>query len=218
MPPWGAALLMSAAVLLIGGPIAFFYHQVRHRSRGMRQAGAELGLSPLPDCPAEAVEELTQFHLFSEGRHRKVSNRMRGAAGGVDVELFDYEYTYGSEESLESPKQTVLCFRVPGLELPRFTLRPKKLRHKVASLFGYQDLAIPGHAEFARNYLLRGPDEAAVRGLFYEGLVAYYDSHPGLSTEGCGDLLVYYRAAKLVEPGALGAFLDEGLRMLELFR
>jgi hypothetical protein len=218
MAAWGTALLLSAFVLLIGGPIAYFYRQRRRRTEGMRQAAAELGLDFLPGSPSDPAAEFSRFHLFSEGRHRRVSNRMRGDTGGVDVEVFDYEYTFGTEESLESPRQTVLCFRVPGLELPRFTLRPKKVLHKVAALFGYQDLAIPGHPEFARNYLLRGPDEAALRGLFYEGLVAYYDARPGLSTEGCGDLLVYYRAARLVDPGALRAFLGEGLGLLALFR
>jgi len=102
--------------------------------------------------------------------------------------------------------------------LPTFSLRPKKTVHRIAALLGYQDIVMGNHPEFTRNYLLRGPDVTAIRGLFYEGLVAFYDAHPGLSTEGRGDLLLYYRSARRVEPEALLEFLREGSKIVALFQ
>jgi hypothetical protein len=98
---------------------------------------------------------------------------MRGHVDGLDVEIFEYVCTYGSEESLEVERQTVICFRVPGLDLPTFSLRPKKTHHRIAVWLGYQDITMTKHPDFTREYLLCGPDEAAIRGLFYEGWVAF---------------------------------------------
>ena len=53
---------------------------------------------------------------------------------------------------------------------------------------------------------------------FYERLVAFYDANPGLSTEGRGELLIYYRSDRRVAPEALHDFLREGLKILALFR
>src|SRR5262249_111525 len=39
MPPWGTALLLSAVVLLIGGPVAFYYRPTPRRTRGGPRGG-----------------------------------------------------------------------------------------------------------------------------------------------------------------------------------
>ncbi len=60
--------------------------------------------------------------------------------------------------------------------------------------------------------------EEAVRNIFTDGLLAYYDKHKGLSTEGDGDILMFYREGKKVPPQNIQSFIEEGLVIFNLVR
>jgi len=88
---------------------------------------------------------------------------------------------------------------VSGLvRLPSFILRPENLFHKIGESFGYRDIDFDSHPVFSKQYLLRAADEQACRGLFTKGILDHYDQRAGLSTEGDGDSLLFYRASKRV--------------------
>ena len=112
-------------VLMIAGPIFHYLRRERRRTQRMEQAAKEMGLSFARHGPPDIPAELSRFNLFSEGRYRRISHLMKGQADGVEVQIFDYRFTYGSDDSVETPTQTVICFRVPGLDLPAFSLRPR---------------------------------------------------------------------------------------------
>ena len=50
-----------------------------------------------------------------------------------------------------------------------------------------QDINFERWPEFSKNYLLRGRNEEAVRTLFTDDILAYYNQTAGLSTEGNGE-------------------------------
>lgn len=218
MPFPFTTVLLAVLAFLVVGTVLFFRQMERRRCERMERAARALGFS-FAARKKDVPPELTGFQLFSVGRYRWVSNRMAGRVRGVEVELFDYEYTQDAGETgIHNPHQTVFCARAAGMDLPAFALRPKRALHKLAAWFGDQDIAIAGHPDFTRDYLLRGPDEPAVRALFHESLVRFYDEHPGLCTEGRRDILLVYRAERQVDPEDLGAFLAEGLNIQALYR
>jgi hypothetical protein len=112
----------------------------------------------------------------------------------------------------------VACFQFEGPALPTFSLRPEHVWDKIGFWFGYQHIEFGSHLGFSRNYLLRGNDEAAIRRVFTDAVLAFYEQNPGLSTEGSGNLLLFYRHSVRVGPEGVCPFLDEGLKVLSLYR
>jgi hypothetical protein len=209
-------LFLVLIALLLACTVGVLYLLQRHRRQGFERAAREMGFTFSPMGDGGIVSRFGRFQLFSQGQGRIVRNLMEGSARGCEVKIFDYEHSRGDDTP--DPHQTVICFNAPGLLLPTFSLRPKKTLHKIATLFGYQEITFAGYPFFQQNYLLRGPDEAAIRDVFDEEVVAFFDGYVGVSAEGSGPLLIFYRAGERVEPVRLRAFMEDGFNVLALFR
>lgn len=160
---------------------------------------------------------LDEFHLFSNGRRRKIRNVLSGKAGELDVRVFDYTYHTGGNNKSRAHRQTVMHFEGDQLDLPRFALRPERLYHRIGQVFGYQDIDFDTNPKFSASYLLRGEDERSVRDLFSDEALTFYEGSEKLSTEAAGRHLIHYRARKRVKPNALEEFIKQGVRVLTLF-
>ena len=202
------------------GVLAFgvmLYYREKQRREDLQSVAGKLGFSFSPDGDANLLHRLGQFHLFSQGRSRKVRNLMRGEIQDIAVSLFDYRYTTGSGKHSHTHAQTVVLFESERLALPFFTLRPEGLFHKMAGAFGYEDIDFDGSSDFSDAYLLKGTDEDQIRAIFGPEVQAYCTRHGHLWTEGEGGQLVHYHADRRVDPERIESWLQEGLDVLDLF-
>ncbi len=142
---------------------------------------------------------------------------LHGETRNLELAIFDYRYTIGHGKNSRTHRQSVIYFGAAALALPPFELRPEGVFHRVGSAFGYQDIDFETHAQFSRTYLLRGDTEEGVRGLFSDELLEFFETHPGLSVEGGGNQLVFYRRKKRIEPDGTQEFMEEGTEVLTLF-
>ena len=210
-------------VLIIGGiivllAVGFVVAMLVERKRvaALKSIAEEIGLTFYPKGDDALRSRLKGFHLFSQGHARKISNLLHGKARDIECSIFDYQYTTSSDKSSRNYSQTVICFRSPALHLPAFSLRPEHIFHRI--LPGYRDIDFEGYSGFSKAYLLMGENEDAVRALFSDRVLAFYDNNKGLSTEGEGDCLVHYHESKRVKPAELRAFMEKGFQVLELFQ
>ena len=212
-------LVVVSGLLLLG---AFFYFCARwvakKRTERFQQVAEELGLPFFPKGDESLVDLLDHLHLFSQGRAKKIANMLHGETDDVELAIFDYRYTVGRGKNSRTYKQSVIYFRSAAFALPQFDLRPEGLLHKIGGAFGYQDIDFDTHPGFSGSYLLRGEDETAIRDLFTDDLLAFFESQKKISVEGGGDQLVFYRAGKRIKPDEVGEFTQEGFRILHLFR
>jgi hypothetical protein len=163
-------------------------------------------------------DALAGFHLFSQGHSRLISNVLAGKFNDIPVTVMDYKYTTGGGKSSHRWSQTVIVIESPKLALPVFILRPENIFDKIGSAFGKKDINFETSPLFSKRYLLRGDDEASIRRIFNEWTLQYYEQHPGLSTEGGGRKLIYYRISKSVTPDKIESFLQEGYEIYGLFK
>jgi hypothetical protein len=213
-----SVLILSAVALFIATPIAIHVFKLRKRTNDLRRTASELGFTFSPYGDMDTFEQLSAFPLLhSKASATQLSNVMRGMADGLEVKIFDYEYRTGSEESLEDKRQTVICFRSPELDVPEFTLRPKNLFHKIAAFFGYPEVVVADHPLFSKSYILRGQDGPAVRKLFHEDVLLYFERCSNFSAEGKGSQFLLYRAGKLVEWDDVRFLVQQGFEILEMF-
>ena len=91
--------------------------------------------------------------------------------------------------------------------MPEFTLAPEHCVAPGRPVFGYQDIDFEASEEFSKHYLLRGPDEAAIRAAFGAEALGFFAQNPGWSVESCGGSLAVYRAGKRCKPEQVQPFL-----------
>jgi hypothetical protein len=190
----------------------------KKRTAAMKEFAEEMGFDfvGLPD--SGMLGEVGGLFLFEQGHSKRFGNLMRGEANGLELRLFDYWYTTGSGKHKSTHVQTVLCFLLPEGRLPAFSMRPQNFFHKIGTWFGYQDINFESHPKFSDYYLLRGNAEDAVRQLFTPAALDHFETVKGACVEGGGDVLVYYRAAKRLDPKNLRSLMEEGFQALAALR
>ena len=188
----------------------------RKRAKALARVAQQMGFE-FSEYGAELPSRVEEFHLFSRGRMPSITNALHGEARGIDVAVFDFEYTTGRWKNTHTVNQTGICFCSRRLTLPAFSLRPEDLFDKVGGAFGLQDIDFRDRPEFSSRYLLKGADEEAVRRAFTDQALAHFEGARGVSTEGAGGCLIYYRVNKRVKPKDVMSFLEEGFEVFTLF-
>ena len=208
-------LIMSGFVLFAAIAV-LAYLADKKRREALRALAGELGFTFLR-TDAELPDRLAGLQLFKRGRSRRATNVLEGTAQGIEVALFDYQYTTGSGKNSHTYRQTVIAFWSQMLNLPDFELHPQNIFHSIAKVFGYQDIDFDANPGFSRHYLLRGSFEAAVRAAFDDQVRSWYESHPGVSTEGAGDCVVFYGSGRRLRPQKWRGFMQQGFEVFALF-
>jgi hypothetical protein len=206
----GLALVVVVAVLVVE------WYRKQQRAKQLRAIAAQQGYAYAEDGTG-LVGSLGWTGLFSHGVHSgQASNALRAEADGAAVTALDYRYTTGVAKNQRTVRQTVLILDSERLDLPAFTLRPEGLGQKLGGAMGQQDIDFQEQLAFSSAYVLQGSDEAQIRALFDAEKLAFFAERRGLSVEGDGHRLVYYRDHKLVSPKALQSFFEEGRAVLSL--
>ena len=204
-------------IIFVGSLILIFLRIGKKRTEQFALISAELKLNFFPKGSASLFERLKPFHLFSKGWSRKIKNLMEGEANKVELAIFDYQYTTHGGQHPQTHRQSLLFIRSPKLNLPDFSLRPENVFHKIGSAFGDKDIDFETHPIFSKSYLLRGDNEAAIRGLFNNELLNFIQSQQNISIEGSGDQLIFYRHKNRVKPEEVESFMEEGFQVFDQF-
>ena len=83
--------------------------------------------------------------------------------------------------------------------------------------YNNKDIDFVTHPIFSKSYLLRGDNEAAIRGLFNNKLLNFIQSQQKISIEGSGDQLIFYRNKNRVKPEEVESFMEEGFQVFGQF-
>ncbi|HMP77944.1 MAG TPA: hypothetical protein PKD54_00695 [Pirellulaceae bacterium] len=169
----------------------------KKRTQQLLEIAEQLGLVFSPQPEGGLFESFAQFTLFNQGRGRKIFNVMSGETDEVTICIFDYQYTTGSGKHQHTHKLTIASLDSPRLlVLPQFSMRPEGFFDRLGSLFGFQDINFDHHPEFSRRFVLKGPDEAAIRACFRPALLDYFASRQKISVEAAPGRLIYYRNSR----------------------
>jgi hypothetical protein len=215
---------MITLIILVGIAVVFFalYFVGKARNRqlttALKRLAETLNFTFSEKGDLATQDAMSKFHLFSEGHSRRISNVLTGRFNDVSATVMNYRYSTGGGRSSHIWEQTVLALESDKLLLPRFDLRPENLIDKIGAVFGKKDINFENAPVFSKRYLLRGDDEESIRKLFNERIFDYYEQHPGVSTEGDGRMLIYYRSSKCVTPDKIQVFLQDGYDVFSLFK
>lgn len=206
---------------VLGLLISLFVMNMQHRAERRRTHAFRLAAKQLNFKfglleSERFLQSLETFHLMSVGTGSTLSNLMHAKIDNTDIALFDFMHIIGSGKSARTVRQTVLWLQRRGTKRTEFALRPEGFWNSLGSWLGHGDINFDSHPTFSNNYLLRGDDESAIRELFNDDVLKFYEKRPGLTTEGSGNKLLYYRAGVRVDADEIQPFLNEALRLLSL--
>lgn len=208
--------LIGLVLALVVGFMILNARWERKRTEALKGVANDLSFEFFPEGDTRFEQWLQAFHLFTQGHSKKLWNLMRGKASGLQVSIFDYRYVTGSGKHRHTWSLSVFLAVREGMDLPVFTMRPETVWHKIGSWFGYKDINFESHPKFSRTYLLKGPEEDAIRKLFRPEVLDYFDSTAGLNVEGDGEMLIYYVYSRL-DPKGVKEFLSKGFEVYRLF-
>ncbi len=170
------------------------------------------------DLDTDFDDENDRHPTKSSGEMGRKNHGDDNAADGqsrtsIEVMLFDYRYITGTHRHHHVNQATVAAFHAVGETLPEFSLQPENLLHKIGGLLGYQDIDFEENPGFSGRYLLRGPQEDAIRRLFTSEVLDFFDQRPGWCVEAGGDWIVVFRRGRRVGPQDLGEFLKQAFEV-----
>lgn len=209
----GAALVGLAVFLII-----YNNRKEKERTLALQQTAGKLGWSFAATAPLNMIAGLERFTLFNQGHSREIKNFMYGQAQGVKAAVFDYIYITGSGKNRQAHFQTVVYLEPVNLQLPVFSLRPETFMYKMLTAFGYQDIDFGQRPEFSRQYILRGQDELAIRQVFNDRVLSFFESYPGTCLDAGGNQLCFYRGGSRYPPQEIEGHVGVGLQVVNLLR
>lgn len=193
----GYLLMTGAAVVLMAAILTIKHARALRRTLRMRALARRMGWRFQASAPLELVPERKRFGLFTVRMHQRMRNHLSGTLGEFQVAVFDLRYST-TDAGAASTEQTVVHLRVPGLELPAFSLRPEQVSHRSGDSVGGSDIDLRKDPEFSQAYHLAGCDEEAIRDLFDRRVRDVYRRNPGLSTDAAGSDLLFWRRGEVV--------------------
>ena len=213
-------LVFGFIVLVFGVLIAaviFGRKRERERTQELVKVASLLGWQFSEVAGMNWIPNLEKFELFNQGHFTRITNAMCGEMAGVKTAVFDYRYTVGGGKNSQTFNQTIVYFEPRNLHLPFFSLRPEHLFHKLISAFGYQDIDFGNRPTFSSKYLLRGADEPAVRNLFDDALLGFYEMNQGLSADGGGNQLFFFQQNYRQPPHQIQSTVNAALQLQRLY-
>jgi hypothetical protein len=211
LPLIGIATVVTAALVALAvRTTGRARERRRHHAEAMEATAARLGWGYREEIDSHAVPDLSRFELFRQGSGRKLRHLLTSPAGDPRAVIFEYTYAVSNGKSTSTYRQTVYYATGDALRLPSFSLRPENFFHRVGAVFGYQDIDCDRRPEFSRMFLLRGEDEAEVRALFTEPVMAFFERRPGICAAGLGRELLVWRPQRVITPDELESFVAEG--------
>jgi hypothetical protein len=206
--------LIIGLIVVIG---VYSWQKEKDRTQALQLTAGQLGWSFAASAPLNMIAGLERFTLFNQGHSKQINNFMYGEASGTKAAVFDYVYVTGHGKHRQTHYQSVVYLEPVNLNIPHFSLRPEGILTKIFTAFGYQDIDFGQRPEFSKQYILRGPDEQAIRRTFNDGLLSFYETYPGTCTDGGGNQLFVYRGGYRFQPQEIQSYVGLGLNVLNLF-
>jgi len=156
-------MLWLALVVGVGGLAGWFIFGTRWKRRiQLRRLSAQLGLKMQANDSAVKASGLLDTELLGR-KGVRCQNVLRGEVRGAETLIFGYTSGRGH------PPDPVAFFHLREKHLPPFELRPR------TSSKDPQGLQFDSYSRFSEAYALTGNDEGALRGLFKENILSFFE-------------------------------------------
>jgi MFS superfamily sulfate permease-like transporter len=138
------------------------------------------------------------FVGFSFGKNSRIVHAQNIISGKYEgVRLIYSEIVYDQTPDTRSADSQLSALIIkPSTSMPVFTLEQEGVFDKVTDLAYRADIDFDAYPVFSDKFLLKGPDEEAVRDFFHAGIIRKVEQHPHFHMESNGEAMILYRFDK----------------------
>lgn len=211
-------IAIAVVLIVVGCGLYFSWRYEQKRTQTIEEIAGRLGFDFIPLPAASTLERLQQMELFQRGRGNKASNYLHRATDEVDVLIFDHQYTISSGKNSHTYKQSVVAIQSDQLDLPDFVISPEHFFHKIVTALGYQDIDFDEFPQFSKRFLLRGPDEAAIRQKLQRVNLERVADFAGICIEARNSHFLVWHPGKRSKPEDLLQLFEKAFEVYVMFK
>ncbi|MEM8964894.1 MAG: solute carrier family 23 protein [Bacteroidota bacterium] len=115
--------------------------------------------------------------------------------------------------SFETYRITVEVLSLPFM-LPVFSLEEESFLDRISVIAAQQDIDFNEYRNFSRKFLLQGPDEESIRGLFTAKLIHFLEKSDIYHLESNGKELLIFRHLRLASPREILKMVDYSKKLI----
>jgi len=168
------------------------------RAQAYRDAAHSLQMEYAERGEGRVSTQPEQAGLFNFGVQKQVRNVMRGTVKGLEITIFDYEFSTFSNKSKQTARTTVVHMRQDGVTLPRFDIHPMKRAPRPVDEAQLKELDFPDTARFDATFLVRAGDKFGVRKLLTPVVRDFLEDQRNWNIESLDSGLWLYRLGQEV--------------------
>ncbi len=207
--------LLTATLLVAAFAISRYLDY--RRTQAVKAVAGQIGFTYQETSTNFVDHRISQSTLCSKGRNRRLKNVIKGHSQDIQVSVGDYNYTTGSGKNKSTHRQTIVILDCSQMYLPRFSLSPENIFHKIGNFLGYPDINFDSHPTFSKRYRLTGPDEYAIRSCFDSSILTFFETHSSFCVEGMGSVLLYYKRNYSCQPQEWQKLINTAFRVYKQF-
>ncbi len=156
---------------------------------------------------------LDKFHFFRTKSIHHIYNKLYTKNSVLSI--FDIEFSEGEFIAKETVRTTMLHITLDE-EIPEFTLDREGFLEKVYAFAGFKDIPIQEHSDFNKRFYLLGEDEVAIKTLFNNDIIHFFESNPYYHIESNGNSLLIFSKERLASIKEVKALFDFGKRLKQV--
>ena len=180
------------------------------RQRAIQKIGSELHWN-YTAIQKEEITELPTFGYFKTRQINKVSNIVSNA----QCSLFDIEFSEGEMIAKQVIRASMLYIKLDK-SIPEFTLDKEGVFEYIYHFAGFKDIDIDEHPDFSKRFYLSGKNQEAIRALFTDELVLFFESNPYYHIESSKHGLLILGKERLAGVKEIKALADFGIRLQKI--
>ncbi len=180
------------------------------RQRSIQKIGSELHWN-YTAIQKEDITELPTFGYFKTRQINKVSNIVSNA----QCSLFDIEFSEGEMIAKQVIRASMLYIKLDK-SIPEFTLDKEGVFEYIYHFAGFKDIDIDEHPDFSKRFYLSGKNQEAIRALFTDELVLFFESNPYYHIESSKHGLLILGKERLAGVKEIKALADFGIRLQKI--
>jgi carbonic anhydrase len=174
--------------------------RLSRRQFDLKKIAFENGWGYNPEIEWDATD-LRKFEFFRRRPIEYKKNIILGSYSKHNVkwEFCDITFDEGALIAKEVYHISIEVLSLPFF-IPRFSLEKEVFMHKVLEMARNEDIDFEKHKRFSNIFLLRGPDESAIRNFFTEDLIEFFNKGDIYHLESNGNALLVFKNLRLASP------------------
>ncbi|MCR9249348.1 MAG: SulP family inorganic anion transporter [bacterium] len=164
--------------------------------------------------PAKTIS-FDNFVGFNFGVNSKIVHAQNIVSGKYEgVRLIYSEIVYDkTPETPSADSQLSALLIKPATGIPVFVLEREGFFEKVTDLASRSDIDFDAYPVFSDKFVLKGPNEKAIRSFFHPGIIRKVEQYPNFHMESNGEAILLYRFDKSEDDESISELMRFGKMM-----